>query len=123
MTKNILNTRRRKLGVTIGALARLSGVPVATVNRILKDPGSARFEKVAAVGGVLGVDFANARKVPVKRVLRDRATQKARYVAKVVQGTQGLEAAGVDATGFERLVVVATETLLAGKKRKLWDED
>jgi transcriptional regulator with XRE-family HTH domain len=123
MLNNILNTRRRKLGVTIGALARLSGVPVATVNRILRDPAKARFEKVAAVGNVLGIDYANARIVPVKRVLRERATQKARYVAAVVQGTQGLEAAGLDSEGYERLVVVATETLLAGKKRKLWDED
>lgn len=123
MTTTMLNTRRRKLGVTIGALARLSGVPVATVNRILRDPAKARFEKVAAVGSVLGVDYANARTVPVKRVLRERATQKARYVATVVQGTQGLEAAAVDSEGYERLVAVATETLLAGKKRKLWDED
>ena len=123
MTTNILNTRRRKLGVTIGALARLSGVPVATVNRILRDPATARFEKVAAVGSILGVDYANARKVPVKRVLRERALQKARYVAAVVQGTQGLEAAGLDSAGYERLVAVAAETLLAGKKRKLWEED
>jgi transcriptional regulator with XRE-family HTH domain len=123
MTTNILDTRRRKLGVTIGSLARLSGVPVATVNRILRDPATARFEKVAAVGCVLGVDYANARKVSVKRVLRDRAAVKARYVAAVVQGTQGLEAAGVDAAGYERLVAVATQTLLAGNKRKLWDED
>ena len=123
MATNILNTRRRKLEVTIAALARLSGVPVATVNRILRDPAKARFEKVAAVGRILGVDYASARKVPLTRVLLDRATLKARYVAAVVQGTQGLEAAGVDAAGYERLVAVATETLLAGKKRKLWDED
>jgi hypothetical protein len=123
MTQTILNKRRRQLGITIGALARMSSVPVATVNRILADPAKVRFEHVAAVGQVLGVDFATAKKVPVEKVLRDRAVQKAHYVAKVVQGTQGLEAASVDSTGFQRLVKVATETLLSGNKRKLWDED
>jgi hypothetical protein len=34
-----------------------------------------------------------------------------------------LEAAAVDPAGYERLVEVATQALLAGKKRKLWDED
>jgi hypothetical protein len=123
MATNILNPRRKKLGITIGALSRLSGVPVATVNRILADPSTVRFEHVDAVGRVLGVNFKAARRVKVEQVLQDRAYEKARYVAKVVQGTQGLEAAGVDSQGFERLVKVAAETLLAGKKRKLWDED
>ena len=123
MTQTILNKRRKQLGITISALARMSGVPVATVNRILAEPGKVRFEHVAAVGQVLGVDFATAKKVPVAKVLHNRALEKAQYVAKVVQGTQGLEAAGVDSTGFQRLVTVATETLLSGNKRKLWDED
>jgi len=123
MATNILAKRRRQLEITISALARLSGVPVATVNRILANPGATRFDHVAAVGRVLGVDFNTARKVRVEDVLRERATVKARYVAKLVQGTQGLEAAGVDAAGYEQLVKVATKALLAGKKRKLWDED
>jgi hypothetical protein len=123
MAANILNSRRKKLEITIGALSRLSGVPVATVNRILADPSSVRFEYVDAVGRVLGVNFLSARRVKVEKVLQDRAFEKARYVAKVVQGTQGLEAAGVDSTGYQRLVEVSAKTLLAGKKRKLWDED
>ncbi len=56
-------------------------------------------------------------------MLQERAREKARYVAAAVQATQGLEAAGVDAAGYERLVTVAAETLLSGKKRKLWDDD
>lgn len=123
MATNILNSRRKKLEITIHALSRLSGVPVATVNRILADPSTVRFEHVDAVGRVLGVNFRAARRIPVEKVLHERAVQKARYVAKVVQGTQGLEAAGVDSQGYQRLVEVSAKTLLAGKKRKLWDED
>jgi transcriptional regulator with XRE-family HTH domain len=123
VSNNVLSIRRRQLGITTAALSRESGVPVATVNRILANPDAARFEKVAAVGRVLGVDFTALRKRPIRDVLRARAAQKARYVVRVVQGTQGLEAAGVDAAGYERLVAVATEALLSGPKRKLWDDD
>jgi hypothetical protein len=111
------------LEITISSLARLSKVPVATVNRILADPANVRFDHVAAVARVLGVDFVKAKKKSVERVLKDRAFAKARYVARVVQGTQGLEAAGLDSEGFQRIVSVAVEKLLLGKKRKLWDED
>lgn len=121
MTGNILAHRRNKLGITIRALARLSGVPVATVNRILADPSAVRFRHVDAVGRVLGVNFRDARRVKLKQVLRARALEKARYVAKIVQGTQALEAAGVDSAGYQRLVEVSANTLLAGNKRKLWE--
>lgn len=123
MLQLVLNRRRRRLRMTVFALARLSGVPATTVRQVLVNPGSARFEDVAAVARVLGLDLVSARRVPVKRLLRDRALAKARYVAKFVQGTQGLEAAAVDPAGYERLVEVAAEALLAGNKRKLWDED
>ena len=101
----------------------MSGVPISTVRQLLIDPAEVRFDDVAAVGRILGVDLLTARRVPVKRILRDRALAKARYVAKFVQGTQGLEAAAVDPVGYERLVEVAAQALLTGKKRKLWDED
>jgi transcriptional regulator with XRE-family HTH domain len=119
----ILKKRREELGITISSLARMSKVPVASVNRILSKPASVRFDRVAAVARVLGVDFVNAKIKPVERVLRDRAIEKAQYIAKVVQGTQGLEASGVDSDGYKRIVSVAAEALLSGKKRKLWDED
>lgn len=122
MERTPLDKRRRQLGITIRALSRISGVPVATVNRVLANPATVRFEHVAAVGRVLGLDLLNARRVPVKSVLTERARLKAQYVARVVQGTQGLEAAAVDSAGFDRLVQVATDALLAGNKRKLWDE-
>jgi transcriptional regulator with XRE-family HTH domain len=120
---HMLQLRRKKLGITIRALSRLSGVPVATVNRILDDPSSVRFKHVDAVGRVLGVNYRTASRVKIKKVLYDRAFSKAQYIARIVQGTQGLEAAGVDPVGYNRLVEVSAQTLLAGDKRKLWDED
>ena len=118
-----LSRRRQNLGITVHSLSRMSKVPVATVNRILVNPGSVRFDHVMAVGRVLGVDFDSPKGKKLVSVLRDRAKEKAKYVAKLVQGTQGLEASAVDPEGYERIVGVATEKLLSGKRRKLWDED
>lgn len=52
-----------------------------------------------------------------------RAYETARYVARMVQGIQGLESAGVDPPGYQRLVEIAAQALLAGDHQKLWDED
>lgn len=104
-------------------LVKRSGLPADTVRRILADPSQDSFGQVAAVAKVLGLDLMAARRTPVAAILRERAFAKARYVARLVQGTQGLEASGVDKEGFERLVEVSAATLLAGKKRKLWDDD
>lgn len=125
MQLTMLKYRREELAMPIRSLARMSGVPVATVNRILSDPAPVRFAHVAAVARVLGVDFVKETKIPVKRMLKKRATAKAQYVAKAVQGNQGLEAAGLDPAGYQRIVAVAVERLLAGRKQKkrLWDED
>lgn len=114
--------RRRLLGMPMPALARLSGVAAGTVERILVDPTGVPFEHVSAVGRVLGLDLFNLKRVPAKQLLKKRALKKARYVARVVQGTQGLEAAAVDAVGYQRLVRVAAGVLLAGDRKKLWDE-
>jgi transcriptional regulator with XRE-family HTH domain len=123
MSTLTLNERRRRLGIPIRQLVKLSRVPVATVNRILSDPSKVRFEHVSAVAQVLGVDMLAARRIPVKKLLQQRAAEKATYVARLVQGTQGLEGASVDAAGFDRLIEVATAALLAGNKRKLWNDE
>ena len=123
MLETFLMSRRKKLGMPTRTLVRMSGVPVATVNRILTNPARVRFEYVAAVARVLGVDMEAGKTVPLQRILKDRAHIKATYVAKLIQGTQALEASALDQPGYERLIAVSIAALLAGKKRKLWDDD
>ena len=54
--------------------------------------------------------------------LRERqAEQKAREIAKMVQGTMGLEGQGVSPEELEKLVRRNTIRLLAGSRRKLWE--
>ena len=117
-----LDARRRRLGMTRRQLVRLSGVRAVIVRRILTDPARVRFEHVESVARVLGLNMLTGRSTPIRKVLQDRAERKARYIAKLVQGTQGLEASAVDAAGLERLVEVSLAALLGGKKRKLWDD-
>ena len=64
MLETFLMSRRKKLGMPTRTLVRMSGVPVATVNRILTNPGRVRFEYVAAVARVLGVDMEAGKTCP-----------------------------------------------------------
>jgi hypothetical protein len=56
---------------------------------------------------------------PAEIALNDRVYAAARYVAKLVQGSQILEAASLDAAGYERLVETAAKMLREGDPRKL----
>jgi hypothetical protein len=123
MTSTLLQERRFKLGISDEAISRLSRVPIATVRRVLRHPERSVLGNVSAVGRVLGIDYENLVVLPVEEVLKARAVEKAKYVARLVQGTQALESSAVDSDAYNRLVAVATGQLLAGSKRKLWDED
>ena len=45
--------------------------------------------------------------------------EKARYLAKIVQGSQALEGAALDAEGYEKLVELAAELLRKGDPNKV----
>lgn len=121
-TRTKLDVRRRRLGISVLQLARLGGVRPAVVRRVLRNPANERFQNVQAVARVLGWDALTGRRVAAATVLHQRARLKAEYVAKLVQGTQALEAAALDTSGLQRIVDAAFATLLAGDKRKLWDD-
>ena len=55
--------------------------------------------------------------------LNERIYAKARYIAQLVQGSQILEAAAVDAAGYERIIENAARMLREGDPRKIWAED
>src|SRR5476651_246282 len=90
-----LNTRRKQLKMPIDALVKRSGVPRPTVFRILRGKAvSVRFGYVASVAGALGLPFGAAPVEPEELRLRE-ARRKARLLARMTQGTMGLEAQAV----------------------------
>ena len=106
--------------MTYPALARRSGVSEPTVKRMLGgQAGAASFSNVAAVASALGLrmDFVPSDPQEFRRA---EARSKAAMVARLVQGTSGLENQGVDAQAMERLAERTYHELLAGSPRRLW---
>ena len=118
-----LELRRHQLGMSRPAVARRSGVSFPTVERILsgkeKNPG---FANVQAIAAALGVEIHFQEPQTAQDFRRVQATAKATRLARMVQGTMGLEAQAVDAETLRGMIDQTTSELLAGSNRKLWDE-
>jgi transcriptional regulator with XRE-family HTH domain len=115
-----LDHRRRELGMSHAALAQRCGVSEPTVKRILGGRAlGASFGNVAAIAAALGMPLGFAES-DAAEIRRTQARKKAEHVARMVQGTSGLESQGLDAREFERLVEQTYHELMAGSGRKLW---
>jgi hypothetical protein len=117
-----LNRRRVAIGMSCRVLAVRSGVSEPTVKRILGGRlGEASFANVAAIAAAIGVPIGMVE-VDADELCREQARRKAERVARLVQGTIALEAQAVDAAAYERLVEKSYHELMAGSRRRLWEE-
>lgn len=117
-----LNARRKVLKMPVEVLVKRSGVPRPTVFRILRgDMDRVRFGYVSKVAGVLGFSFTGPSLEP-EELRRNEARRKARLLARLTQGTMGLEAQAVSPELLQELEEQTVAKLLAGKGRKLWGE-
>lgn len=119
----LLDNRRRELGMSYAALAKRSGVSMATVVRILSGNHlEASFRNVAGIADALGVRINFAGTVAVRKLRHKRAQEKARKLVGLVQGTSGLEGQAVGNGVLAEMTRDATVELLAGSKRNLWSD-
>lgn len=115
-----LAARRRELGMSFPQLAERSGVSEPTAKRILGGhAASASYASVAAVAEALGMPLGSNPIDPDE--FRERvALEKAKRLARMVQGTSALEAQAVSPAEFSRLVDQSVHELLARSPRRLW---
>lgn len=106
--------------MTHADLAARSGVSVPTVKRMLGGAmGDSSLRNVEAVAAALGLRI-RTEAADVDEMRRAQARLKANRIARMVQGTSGLEGQAVDARTFERMVERTYHELLAGPSRRLW---
>ncbi len=111
------------MGISVALLSGRSGVSRAVVQRVLSGKhGTASFANIAAIAASLGLSIRFNDDIPVEKMRRDQAWQKARKLVSLVQGTSGLEGQAVDHEAIESMVERTTHELLAGPKRRLWSE-
>ena len=112
--------RKEHLNITIENLAKLSGVGIRTINRLLKNE-DVKLSTVEAVTNVLGLDFAGNEQITLEELQKQRAKQKALYLASIVQGTSALEMQGLDTDSINKIVAMYEDEFLYGNyKDTLW---
>jgi transcriptional regulator with XRE-family HTH domain len=118
-----LEARRRKLEMSCAALARRSGVSLATVQRILSGKhAEASFANVLAIAQALDMSVEIEPNASATEVRQRQARQKAERLVNMVQATSGLEAQPVSADAICEMTAQTASELLAGSPRELWSE-
>lgn len=121
LQSEFLERRRRELGMSRSQLANLSGLSLATVNRILRGGMMrASLANVVGVARALGVQVTLTPIGESYDFRQQAAKDKAQKIVGLVQGTSGLEAQAVDAQTAERMVNQTLHELMAGPRRKIW---
>jgi len=112
--------RKEQLNITIENLAKLSAIGIRTINRLLKNE-DVKLSTVEAVTNVLGLDFAGNEQITLEELQKQRAKQKALYLASVVQSTSALEMQGLDKESIDKIIVMYENEFLYGNYRHtLW---
>jgi transcriptional regulator with XRE-family HTH domain len=125
----LLDERRKRLGMSRAILARRARVSQPTVTRILTGKESAPYlsnvQAIAAALGVsliVGANFSVVEDVDVNDFRRRQALEKARRLNSMIQGTMGLESQAVDERALEEMLKRTVQDLLAGSRRRLWED-
>ena len=117
---NKIIKRKQQLNITIENLAKLSGVSVRTMNRVLKNE-DVKLSTIEQVTNFLGLDFAGNEQVPLELLKERRAHEKALFLASIVQGTSALEMQGLDDDGINSIITTYEKEFLSGSyQNTLW---
>ena len=112
--------RKEQLNITVENLAKLSGVGVRTINRLLKNE-DVKLSTVEHVTNFLGLDFAGNEQVPLSTLKKNRAHEKAVFLASIVQGTSALEMQGLEDESLNKIIATYEQEFLSGSYQDtLW---
>lgn len=117
---NQIITRKEQIGITIENLAKLSGVSARTMNRLLKNE-DVKLSTIEHITNFLGLDFAGKEQVPLTVLKKQRAHEKALFLASIVQGTSALEMQGLEDDSLSAIITLYEKEFLSGSYQDtLW---
>ena len=112
--------RKEQLNITIENLAKLSGLGVRTINRVLANE-DVKLSTIESITNVLGLDFAGHEVVTLEELKKQRAKQKAIFMASLVQSTSALEMQGLDENSVNNIISMYEQEFLNGNYQDtLW---
>ena len=117
---NQIIARKKKIKITVENLAKLSGVSVRTINRLLANE-DVKFSTIENVTNFLGLDFAGNEQVSLSVLKKQRAHEKALFLASIVQGTSALEMQGLEDNSLNKIIASYEKEFLSGSYQDtLW---
>jgi len=112
--------RKKQIGITIENLAKLSHLGIRTVNRFFAGE-DVKLSTIERLTNLLGLDFAGNETIPLKQLQKQRANEKAIFMASLVQSTSALEVQGLEKSSLDKIITKFEKEFLTGEyKNRLW---
>ena len=115
-----IENRKKQINISIENLAKLSHLGVRTVNRFFAGE-DVKLSTIERITNLLGLDFAGNEVLPLKDLEKQRAKEKALFMASLVQSTSALEAQGLEKDSLNKIIDKFEKEFLVGQYRnRLW---
>ena len=115
-----IENRKKQINISIENLAKLSHLGVRTVNRFFAGE-DVKLSTIERITNLLGLDFAGNEVLPLKELEKQRAKEKALFMASLVQSTSALEAQGLEKDSLNKIIDKFEKEFLQGQyKNRLW---
>ena len=115
-----IEKRKKQINISIENLAKLSHLGVRTVNRFFAGE-DVKLSTIERITNLLGLDFAGNEVLPLKELEKQRAKEKALFMASLVQSTSALEAQGLEKDSLNKIIDKFEKEFLQGQyKNRLW---
>ena len=115
-----IEDRKKQININIENLAKLSHLGARTVNRFFSGE-DVKLSTIERITNLLGLDFAGNEVIPLKELEKQRAKEKALFMASLVQSTSALEAQGLEKDSLNKIIDKFEKEFLQGQyKNRLW---
>ena len=115
-----IENRKKQININIENLAKLSNLGVRTVNRFFAGD-DVKLSTIERITNLLGLDFAGNEVVPLNQLQKQRAKEKALFMASLVQSTSALEVQGLEEDSLNKIIDKFEKEFLQGQyKNRLW---
>ena len=115
-----IENRKKQINISIENLAKLSNLGVRTVNRFFAGD-DVKLSTIERITNLLGLDFAGNEVIPLNQLQKQRAKEKALFMASLVQSTSALEVQGLEEDSLKKIIDKFEKEFLEGQyKNRLW---
>ena len=115
-----IENRKKQINISIENLAKLSNLGVRTVNRFFAGE-DVKLSTIERITNLLGLDFAGNEVIPLNQLQKQRAKEKALFMASLVQSTSALEVQGLEEDSLKKIIDKFEKEFLQGQyKNRLW---